>query len=941
MSAQVLLVMSKKSNRRQIVPSRALGRSSQAFAGFGEPAVSAVRLTRETAQAVYDPIEKELRDAKELPPRFPKEWRNDTHQVRFHYRLVNRDQAEHSFQLILDTYVEYVIKKGKEKANQHPCLEEYLMRDPLGLNVPPSSDPLYYRNANKLSRPSEPAPAAGATPSTMTPTAGAGGTSASTVIPVDTSSADGASATASTIGNMVTDKSATKKKKKKRGKPRPQPGNATVAGAASPPPSGSTPTTKVLPVLTDFARALQKAQRQVYLHIRATLPLFMDSVTHQIISTLIKEHEQKHDLRGEARVAIATRYKYEDIKHNTYTLCCRHTVGGFYFLPLYTTHRDENTLIGEWCTEVVTLHSSIEEFNPQWGTLAERDAVKRLTDFFSPKENEIIKAELHTNHAKVWKQHHQKLAVYYSLVSLKNVVALVDGIDAGEYPTGFDPWKHCPSAMKETLFTYTDVSRWLDEKDELLELVRAKIKPNAKKRTSRDRTRQDGEDEDEPRKKKSRPKLKGTRERDASGAKGRYAKERPEVRALMVPNVKGQMPCLKCARELGRKLFHPHDLKCTRSYRERLRKKFSKQPDDEEKVTYSKGDYAPGACTVCIRENVKPSLAKNHQEEQCFRRKGGECDQKGAKTPEERDKVCEALRKERYKASQERRREKQEKAKGNRKKKRSKTTSSARRPVRDSKKVRFRKPSPSPESRTSSASESEEAETSRTTASSFKFPERTTYASHRVPPDQEVGDPIPKGSKDNEIGAAPATVDTPDSEPETEVSGSAGEGATEAAPPPSTEAERGQQPPQKVNPKHRNRGKRYRTRVYPVSAHAKANPLTEEELHFARHKSTIMREFLQEENLRYCLTVAKHPERLQALRDEMAVYKTAFEAGRIKGRESERNSNKNREYVKAMFKQAEKDQRMAKARELEAQRVGVAKNDGRARPARRGNSSPT
>ena len=343
--------------------------------------------------------------------------------------------------------------------------------------------------------------------------------------------------------------------------------------------------------------------------------------------------------------------------------CCLVTTGGFYFNVYYTTWRKHDVLINVWCSDLVEITDRLKSFNPQWATLANRDAVKRLTSFFSKLEKGCIKAELISNHLETWEANNKCLRTYFKKATFDSVVKLVRTIDIAQFPTTFNPYVHTPEAMEGTLFEYGELLIKQEACDKAIRAAEARAeKAEARVATAEARAKRaesGGGPRPRPRRENpSRNNQNRTPTKDTTVTSHDLSGHTPDVKRLMRPGKKGQVPCLACAQK-GFRLFHdvcdPERLAENIKRRAERRKSGKSQqptfPPPEDKRKHPLNTYADSLCTHCKREDVDPKYAR-HPSDTCFRRPGGECDKEGAKSRSARHSMVRKLSIERTKSRQ-------------------------------------------------------------------------------------------------------------------------------------------------------------------------------------------------------------------------------------------------------------------------------------------------
>ena len=613
--------------------------SKDLFAFLDNPPLGPAALP-EASNPTHDEFDAKLKSASGWPDGYPNSKKTGPMRTRFHYRQTNTQQAENEFRSILLMYRAHVLKEHSSASDKYPYLEEYLAKDPLGHFVYPDNDARIYQNAPKLVQAQW--------------KASTSQTSKVTDLTADTEAAPATAATEPGTASPVppkTKKKATKsavspgpKSKKKRGKKKKTQAKATAEAASSVVPSDSTtpePTTKVR---TAFAGVLAKVQLRLYFCLRANIKRFMDKTCNGILESRIALFEQTHQLKNRARFEVQTRYTWDKLKDDTFVLCCQMATPGFYFLPLYTTPRMTGQIVSQWCLVIRKIHTKLVAFDADWGSLSERDAMKRLHSFLSKKEVGVIEDELKSNHAELWEANHKSIREFFSRNTLATAITLINQIDTSKFPLDFDPLKHTPAALKQTLYSRAELDKHKAECDAEMKTLRDKLARAQETIAKLQRKPKPSKPTKRPRENSARKDRKERNDSLVRSLKGESAK----VRKLMRPGRSGDRPCINCARS-GLRLFHTEE-ECNPAQRERnaKRKKERKEADPEDfppkdaDRKHPRSSYKKGACPHCIREDVPPEYA-NHHPGTCYRRPGGECDKAEAFTRNERARLIRKL----------------------------------------------------------------------------------------------------------------------------------------------------------------------------------------------------------------------------------------------------------------------------------------------------------
>ena len=611
------------------------------FTFLNQPTDAVYAVCAETDPHVIDVADTRLKNAYEYPIGYPADKKDPKVRIRIRYQITNDTQANALFDNVVAMYTQHVIRKNPGVEREHPYLREYLERDPLGLIPHDDSDARIYSNARRLVQ------AAHAT---------------SLTAPTGTASATASSATASSAvpTSEPADKSSSRKKKSKKKKSGTDPSDeASKASAVEPAPvrvvltgpdaegsSGDEPalaatTTPQVRVLTAFAGILNKLQMDLYLYLMANTSRFMDSTCNSIIEQRMASHDRDNNLKGLDRLAKGKRYSWDNFKADTLELCCVLATGGFYFLPLYTTPRGKGQIVTKWCHVIQTIHNNLTKYDKNWAQMTEKDALKRLQAFLSPKEVEVIEDELKDKHKGLWAKLKKSIRRFFRTSRLHDAIKLITSIDTAKFPPGeYNPAKHSKRALRNTLAPLDSVEQHNSKDSPELKLLKEQLAKSEakcaellkqmkrKKATPFRQTTTDTTPEPEP----QRPPLD-------------LSKERPHMQKLMRPNKQGKSPCIECAR-MGMRLFH--DVcdpvrRAANAAKHKRRKPAPTFPPQEKDRRHPVVSYPPRACRHCVREDVDPKYTTLHPPEKCFRKKGGECDQAKATTRQQRADVVKRL----------------------------------------------------------------------------------------------------------------------------------------------------------------------------------------------------------------------------------------------------------------------------------------------------------
>ena len=539
-----------------------------------------------------DPIEAKIAKHDELPDHHPQEFRKPGASVRFFFKLSNIPELEGMLAFMVRTYCTHVNNKhGVEK--WRTLMKTYLENFPLGNNKPKKTDTVYYDNANKMS--------------------------------------------------AIIDK------------------NNRLA-------EGDPPAPVPPEVLSQFAQSHVGLQERVYLSLRANYHRFMDRSCALIIDNAIKKHETDNELKGSDRIAVGKRYSLEQFKSDLTKLCCIATRGGYYFLPLYTTIREDNCPVQAWTTTILDVFRKLNHHDPNWAKLAENDAAHRAYAFLSVKEVAVLDAALADANRTTWNSVGRSTFGYFAKLGIAKAVEAINALAPDKFPATFVAKQHAPRAIESSLFTWGKVQDIV--RQAILDATKQKDAQILKLQSDLTRARRDSNKSAKgaPTNTRQTARVNATTgDQDAKGTPTTIDRSKhPDVaklsdqawQRLCGPNRTGAHPCSQCLK-LGMRQFHKTcDPVRRKTNYEKHKKRQSDPPSDrnnrppkqfpppESERKFPFDQYAPTACPECKREDVDPRYC-NHPSRVCYRRKGGECDQKGAKSRRQRNDVVRDMAKQR------------------------------------------------------------------------------------------------------------------------------------------------------------------------------------------------------------------------------------------------------------------------------------------------------
>ena len=224
--------------------------------------------------------------------------------------------------------------------------------------------------------------------------------------------------------------------------------------------AGVAPTPLPEPVLTDFAQSHIALQKHLYMSLRANYHRFMDKSSTIVLNNIIESYERTNSLTGEERLEPGKRYSWERMKSDLTKMCCIATKGGYYFLPLYTTMREDGSAVQTWANKVLTLYRLLEKHDGTWAKLAQSDASSHRTHaFFSKKELEVIDNFLNDLNRTHWNSAGKSTYGYFEKFGIETAVEAINKIAPNKFPANFIAKVHTPQAIKASLYTWDKVQK--------------------------------------------------------------------------------------------------------------------------------------------------------------------------------------------------------------------------------------------------------------------------------------------------------------------------------------------------------------------------------------------------------------------------------------------------------------------------------------------------
>ena len=111
----------------------------------------------------------------------------------------------------------------------------------------------------------------------------------------------------------------------------------------------SGPSTRKQAVKTTFYQDLQVLQKNYYMFLRGSIPLYMDDDGKKFYRTVMMQEDAVKDLSMEDKYLPDHRIKWEGIKQMIYNRMCCHTLGSYFYSSLLTVYRRDDQTRYDWC----------------------------------------------------------------------------------------------------------------------------------------------------------------------------------------------------------------------------------------------------------------------------------------------------------------------------------------------------------------------------------------------------------------------------------------------------------------------------------------------------------------------------------------------------------------------------------------------------------------
>ena len=391
-------------------------------------------------------------------------------------------------------------------------------------------------------------------------------------------------------------------------------------------------------VPTTFLNNIRIFQDQTYLHLRASIGLYIDERCTDHLKNWVRTQEKEKRIAKNDSLTKGKRLTWKQFSHYILNNLCAVTKGSFFYLKVHTILRQDNETFHTWCNTIAKIVNAVKRHKKGWEAVVDVEALTVLIDWLQQGELRVLemhlfRKNLHNKHLSVELMPHD--------VSVTKFIEIFADVKPAKLPGKFTQAKQ-KDALAKTLVAYPKYQKALaliKEKDSEIAKLKAELHA-AKQNGGRRRPAR------ETPKPTPTPKPKGDPNMKDGVRIGKYGKAKDNCcqhcQNLGMKNRKH--PSAKCDPVL-RKERHQAKLKKEAAKRDRQK---GKTPPKQPKPTFRLQDYGPDACEHCIRENADPKFANRHPGKTCYRRPGGELDKLGIKDATLRTKKIKELIRQRY-----------------------------------------------------------------------------------------------------------------------------------------------------------------------------------------------------------------------------------------------------------------------------------------------------
>ena len=219
-------------------------------------------------------------------------------------------------------------------------------------------------------------------------------------------------------------------------------------------------------IQTAFYIDLQKLQKNYYMYLRASIPLFMDDDAQKVYKTILAQEDRERDLPIAEKYLPEKHISWEWIKEQIFTQMCCFTNGNYFYKTLMTLYRKNNQSRYAWCQLVLGSQREIVNYGNGYDQIGSKDAVEKLWDWLCPvNEQPVMRRYYKRVHQPMYKDT-QTILTTVTLEQLVNDITV--NVDKSDWPMGVSYKNaHCKAGHAKLLHSHTYVQRLRDKITEL------------------------------------------------------------------------------------------------------------------------------------------------------------------------------------------------------------------------------------------------------------------------------------------------------------------------------------------------------------------------------------------------------------------------------------------------------------------------------------------
>ena len=242
-----------------------------------------------------------------------------------------------------------------------------------------------------------------------------------------------------------------------------KPGSGSGSGSDSD--NESVASTRKQAVKTTFYQDLQVLQKNYYMLLRGSIPLYMDDDGKKFYRTIMMQEDTAKDLTMDEKYLPGKRITWEWIKNMIYTKMCCRTNGNYFYSPLLTVYRRDGQTRYDWCDLISGVQADVVAYKHGYDKLGSQDAVEKLWDWLCPEDEQPVVREYYK------RSHTPPYLDTQSILSSVTLTELISDItlqiNKSEWPKRSFLNKRCKAGRAKLLYGNTVVQKLRDRITEL------------------------------------------------------------------------------------------------------------------------------------------------------------------------------------------------------------------------------------------------------------------------------------------------------------------------------------------------------------------------------------------------------------------------------------------------------------------------------------------